>query len=69
MIIKLKNNGGYGGLEGIAFPLEIRARRHSLCFGASVLGLDLNVVIGNDKHFEPSEGYLFSPSEFEVIEE
>lgn len=69
MIIKLKNNGGYGGLEEVAFPLEIRARRHSLFFGASVLGLDLNAVIGNRKHFEPTESYLFSPSEFEVIEE
>ena len=71
MIIKLKNNGGYDGLEAVTFPVAMRARRiskHSACVVVS--GSDLNsLMFSATGHFEYTKDYIFLDHEFEVIEE
>lgn len=70
MIIKLKNDGGFSGLEGVAFPVTIEAAQTSLDGGYRVYGRVLQAINGVDaKHFDADDHYVFFNHEVEVIEE
>lgn len=66
--VKLLNDGGFEGLEGLDFPLVVEARKHEL-------GCEVNVIELGQKGevsyglFQNLTSVLFLSHEFEMLED